>query len=117
MLILPLCILFKPTHAGSAVRRLGRAEGMRGEYFVVEGGLKGCIRPVTIGQGSGPATMMPRQPLLVIILTEQIIDVLTRVFPRPGIALSKMNWRLLHRTSCLITSQLANHPPDERHGL
>ena len=117
MLILPLCILFKPTHAGSAVRRLGWTEGMRGEQLVIKCGLKGCMRPVTIGQETRPTTILPPQPLIVIILTEQTIDLPARAYPRPTTALPTTNRRLSRRANRLITSQLADHPPEERHGL
>ena len=49
MLIFPLCLIFKSDLPGSAMRRLGWTEGMRGKQLVAEGGHKGCMWPVTGG--------------------------------------------------------------------
>ncbi|WP_310598963.1 hypothetical protein [Desulfobulbus sp.] len=57
--------------------------------------------------GARPAAVMSSRSLLVIILTGPITDASAGTRPRPDAGLPKMVRQLLHRTGCLIASQLA----------
>ncbi|MCL2789993.1 MAG: cyclic nucleotide-binding domain-containing protein [Desulfobulbus sp.] len=70
-----------------------------------------------IDQSPRSATVVARQPSIVIILTKKKFEVLTEEYPVLGVAFLKIIMRLLSLNMRLTTSQLADQLPDERHAL
>jgi len=70
-----------------------------------------------IDQSPRSATVVARQPSIVIILTNKEFKMLTEAYPTLGVALLKIIMRLLSFNMRMTTAQLANQLPDERHGL
>lgn len=68
-----------------------------------------------IDQSPRSATVVARQPSVVIILTKRGFDILTHDHPALGVTLLKAIMRLLSVNMRLTTSQLADKLPHERH--
>lgn len=109
-------------------------EGDKGDFmcFVVRG-LLDVLKKTTLGDerviarlGKGntigemsiidrsprSATVIARQPSVVIILTKRGFDILTEYYPALGVTLLKKIMRLLSLNMRLTTSKLANKLPD-----
>ena len=108
-------------------------EGDQGDFmgFVVRGLLDVLKKPTTgeyrviarLGKGNTigemsiidrsprSATVIARQPSVVIILTKQGFDILTQSYPSLGVTLLKIIMRLLSLNMRLTTSQLADKLP------